>query len=53
MFFELLALATWGILNQLLTGGDEEGWEMIQQEHNIYGYKGKMASGKQENVSYF
>lgn len=26
---------------------------MIQQEHNIYGYKGKITSGKQENVSYF
>lgn len=33
MFLELLALATWGILNQPLTGGDEGGWELIQQEH--------------------
>lgn len=53
VFFELLALVTWDTLNQPLTGGDEEGWEMIQQEHHIYGYKGKMTSGKQENVSYF
>ena len=52
-FFELLGLATWGILNQPLTGGDEEAWKMIQQEQNIYGYKGKMTSGKQENASYF
>lgn len=53
VFFELFALATWVILKQPLTGGNEEGWEMIQQEHNIYGYKGKITSGKQENASYF
>lgn len=50
-FFELLALATWGILNQPLTGGDEEVWEMVQEEHNIYGYKDEMTSGKQKDVS--
>jgi len=46
-------LAPWGILNQPLTGGDEKGWEMIPQEHNIYGYNGKITSEKQENVNYF
>lgn len=53
MGFDLLTLATQGTLNQPLTDSDDEGWEMIQQEHNIYGYKGKLTSGKQENVSYF